>query len=256
MNHLIRLLNLHTLRVEGPPPNYSTFSLPLAFPSLTKLILGEGAARGWISLFERIEDHISTTQGVTPLSEVKGSLKFLEVESHLSPILNASFASRIRISHNLVSLNVDAHCHDEDGRGEWIFKLSNDGAAELAMALPQLEFLLLGEPCFENTCATTVVCLLPISVYCLKLKQLEIHFNTENIVNDLKNVSEEPRFQGLWLLPRCGLTYLDVRLTEIWLDGPDFETVANGISAIFPSLKTIKGFSDDWSELSRRIAER
>ena len=202
VNHLIRLPHLRTWRVGGPPPKYSTSLLPPAFPPLTKFILGK----------DGIEDHISTTQGVTPLSEVKGSLKSLEVETHLSPILDASFASGIQIFHNLVSLTVDSHCHDEDGLGECIFKLSNDDAAELAMALPQLEYLLLGEPCFENTCATTVVCLLPISVYCLKLKQLEIRFNTENIVNDLKNVSEDPRFQGLWPLPRCGLTYLDVRL--------------------------------------------
>jgi len=39
---------------------------------------------------------------------------------------------------------VDAHYHDEDDLGECILKLTNDdAAAELAMALPQLDYLLL-----------------------------------------------------------------------------------------------------------------
>ena len=88
---------------------------------------------------------------------------------------------------------------------------------------------------------------------------MEILFNTENIVGDLKNISEDPRFQGLRPLQRCTLTYLDVGLTEITLNSdarPDPETVENGISDIFSSLKFIKRFSGDWGELSRRIAER
>ena len=59
------------------------------------------AARGWISLFKRVEDYISTTQGMTPLPEVKRSTKSLEAETHVSPILDASSASRIQIQPGL-----------------------------------------------------------------------------------------------------------------------------------------------------------
>jgi len=255
INHLIRLPHLHTWRVGDPPPNYSASSLPSAFPPLTKFLLEKSAARGWISLFERIENHVSTTQGVTPLSEVKRSLKFLEIETHFSPILDASFASRIQIFHNLVSLTVDARCPKEHGAGQCIVKLSDDDITELAMALPQLEYLLLGDPC-ENTCATTAACLLPISVYCLKLKQLEIHFNTANIADDLEGALKGPRFQALRALPRCTLECLDVWRIPLTLDGPGFETVLNGLLDIFPSLKYCEGLWDAWEELNKRIEER
>jgi len=45
VDHLLRLPHLRTWRIEGPPPTYST-SPPLILPSLTKLILGEGAVSG------------------------------------------------------------------------------------------------------------------------------------------------------------------------------------------------------------------
>lgn len=75
INHLIQLPHLQTLRTEGPPPTYPASSLPRVFPPLTDFTLGEGAVPGWFSLFERLEGHISATQGVTPLSRVKESLK-------------------------------------------------------------------------------------------------------------------------------------------------------------------------------------
>jgi len=255
-NHLLRLPNLNTWRVGGPPPNYSASSFPPAFPPLTKLILRGDAARGWVSLFNRIEDHAYATQGRTPLSELKKSLESLKVEAHLDPILDASFASQIKLFRNLVSLAIDAHCHDMDGVRQCIFKLNNEAVAELAMALPQLEYLFLGRPCFEDTCATTVACLLSISVHCLKLKELQIHISTTNIVDDLKNISEDPRFQELWSLPKCTLTDLDMPQKGIPLDGPGFEIVANGMVDIFPSLKFRQGVSSIWDKLNKRIAAR
>jgi hypothetical protein len=123
------------------------------------------------------------------------------------------------------------------------------------MALSQLESLLLGYPCFDNTCATTVACLLQISVHCLKLRSLQIHFNTTNIVGDLKNVSEDSRFQELRPLPRCTLSCLDVGKMPLTLDETGFETMVNGMVDIFPSLKRCAGVEETWNELSRRITE-
>ena len=72
------------------------------------------------------------------------------------------------------------------------FKLNNDNVAELTMALSQLESLLLGRPCSSDACATTAACLLSISVHCAELRELEIHFNATNIVDDLENISDDP----------------------------------------------------------------
>ena len=254
--HLIQLPRLRSLWVGYPPPNYSASSLPFAFSPLTKLTLRGDVARGWISLLKHAEDHFSATQGVTPLSQVKGSLESLRVEATLSPLLDVSFTSRIQMFCNLVTLDIGVRCHDESGEGQCAFELDDDDAAELAMALPQLKHLFLGPPCFENTCATTVACLLPIAVYCPNLKELQIHFNTENIVDDLEEISENPRFRELQLLPRCTLTYLDVWETPLIVGEDDFETVVDWMAEIFPSLELPREFGGSWDKVGRRIAER
>ena len=253
MNHLIRLPHLRTWRIEHPPPNYSASSLPLGFPPLTEFTLGKGVAYEWLSLLKRLED---ATQGVTPLYKVKESLKSLDVEGFPSPIIDPSLTSPIRMFYSLVSLDLGAHCHDEGSPGQCSFKLNNSDITDLAMALPRLESLLLGRPCFENVCPTTVACLLQISVYCVKLKVLEIHFNTANIIEDLKGVSEDPQLWELRSLPRCTLTHLDVAQIPLAPDELGFETVAIGMVDIFPSLQSCQGYGFGWREVHKIINER
>ena len=254
VDHLIQLPRLHTWRIEGPPPNYSASSFPPVFPPLTELTLGEDIARVWLSLFKRLEDNASITVGVTPLSNVKESLKVLNIGSLPNPIIiDISFTS-IRLFQNLVHLNVETDCHDDD-EGQCTFKLNDSNVTELATALPRLESLLLGHACFANSCATTVACLLPISVHCVELQKLEVHFNTTNIVDNLKDVSEDTRFQELRSLPRCSLLRLDVYRMPLTLDDTGFETVASGMIIIFPSLWACDGLDDAWGELSERIAK-
>jgi len=255
LDHLIHLPHLHTWRIHSPPPTYSTSSLPLVFPPLRELTLKEGAACGWFTLLRRLEDGASTTQGVTPLSKTKEFLKVLNVEDMFGVDIDPSFVSTIQCFRNLVDLHVDVRCSSGDGSDECIFKLNDDNITELAMALTQLESLLLGLQCSENTCLTTVACLLPISVHCSKLKQLEIHFNTTNIVNDLRNILEDPRFQQLRSLPKCPLTSLFVHRIPLELHESDFEIVAKGMVDIFPSLTDCKGIEESWNELSWKITD-
>ena len=183
VNHLIRLPRLRLCTIEGPPPSYSPSHSPLVFPPLADFTLGEDTAREWVSLLEPLGGC------VTPLSKVKESLKFLTFPA---PTIDASFASLIQTFRNLVNLNVEVGCRDEGGEDRCIFKLNNDDVTELAMALPQLKDLILGYPCSNNTCATTAACLLPISVYCVEIGILTMHFNTTNIIDDLKNISGSP----------------------------------------------------------------
>ena len=258
-NHLIQLPHLHTLCIHGPPPSYSTASLPLVFPPLKELTLKDGAARGWISLLARLEDHASITQAATPLSNVRESLKSLRISGPSGIVIDASFVSPIQSFRNLVTLAIRVDCYDyeEDDEGQCAFKLNNDNVIELATALTQLESLFLGNVCSENTCSTTVTCLLPISVHCVKLENLEVHFNTTNIVNDFKDILEDPQFQHLRSLPRCPLDCLYLSRTPLALDEPGFETVAKGMIDIFPSLVGFEGevTGPAWGELSDRIAD-
>jgi len=253
LDHLIHLPHFHTWRIHGPPPAYPTSSLPLVFPPLRELTLGKGAACGWLPLLRRLEGGSSTTQGVTPLSKAKEFLKVLNVRDVSGINIGASFVSTIQCFRNLVHLNAGVHC--EYSRGECIFKLNNDNVTELAMALTQLESLLLGRPCSKNTCLTTVACLLQISVHCRKLEELDIHFNTTNIVNDFKNILEDPRFQQLLSLPKCRLMSLHVYLTPLSLDESDFEIVGNGMVDIFPSLMDLDALGGDWLGPSMKIMD-
>ena len=255
LHHLIHLPHLHTWTIYGPPPTYPTSSLPLVFPPLRELTLGEGAACGWLLLLRRLEDGASTTQGVTPLSKAKELLTILKFEDMSGINIDPSSVSTIQCFRNLVDLNVDDECPSGDERGQCIFKLNNDNVTELAMALTQLEFLLLGHPCSKNTCLTTVTCLLPISVHCSKLKELGIHFNTTNIVDDFRNILEDPRFQRLRSLPKCPLTFLHVHQMPLNLHESDFEIVVKGMIDIFPSLESFERHGQDWDELSAKIVD-
>ena len=167
---------------------------------------------------------------------------------------DTSFTATIQIFRNLCNLNVEVSCHVESGVGQCTFKLNDDDVIEVVMALPRLESLILGQACSENTCATTVACLLPLSVYCVKMRWLEIHFNTSNIVDDFKNISEDPRLQKLRLLPRCPLSRLNVGQMPLTLDEPGFETVVNGMDDIFPSMRCCTETEGIWTELDGRIA--
>ena len=243
VDHLIRLPRLCTCHIEGPPPRYHPSGLP-PFPPLTELALGRGAGHGWLSLLN--------LSGAS--SGVRESLKTLKFSS---PTIDNSFASTIRIFRNLVDLDVVFFCDCGNGDNQCAFKLDNDNVTELVVALPQLEFLLLGHPCSANVCATTIACLLLISVHCIKLQVLVIHFNTTDIVDDLKNISDNPRFQELRSRPRCILSHMDVHKTPLALDEPGFETVAKGMIDIFPSLQSCEGTVQnlDWGKVSEKITE-
>ena len=252
VDHVIRLLHLSTWIVEGPPPNYPTSHFPSVFPPLTQLGFGVTTGHGWLSLFQRLEEHVSATQSMTPLYRVKESLKSLSVGHFPAiPIVHISLISPIRMFRNLVTLDVAASCHD----GQCTFRLNNNHVTELVMALPQLERLHLGPPCQENTCATSVTCLLQISVHCLKLGNLSVHFNTTSIIDDLKNIPADPQLQELRSLPRCTLQWLEVRETPLTINESDFETVVCGMRYIFPSLRYFDPLRGTWDRLTEIIEE-
>ena len=158
-------------------------------------------------------------QGVTPLSRVKDSLTSLNINDFSYPIIDVSFTTPIQIFRNLVQLWVGVYCPGGEEGGQWTFRLDDDEVAKLAMALPQLKSLSLGIPCPKNICATTVASLLPISVHCIELEDLAIHFNTTSIVDDFGNISKDPKFRELRSLPRCTLLYSLTQRCFTWNSG-------------------------------------
>jgi len=247
----MQLPHFYTWVIHGPPPSYSSSSLPLTFPPLGTLVLEEGVVDGWFSLFNRLGDGVSATQEVAPLSKLKQSLKVLTIKDLPGLTADTSLASPIQRFRNLTRLDVDIECHKD----QCTFKLNNDDATEFAMALPRLESFRFGRTCCSNTCATTVACFLSISVHCLGLQVIEIHFNTTNIVEDFKRIPEDPRLQHLRSLPRCQLhSLVGCYQIPLILDEPGVETVAKGMIDIFPSLRR-PGGSWSWVQLAHKIEE-
>ena len=236
-------------------PRHPLYPLPLSFPPLIQFDLTGDAVYSWISLFERLAAGVPGVQCIPPLTRIRESLKDLNVGNFPNPIIDVSFVSPIQRFHNLASLNVVAGCCDENGDNRCAFELNDDDVAKLAVALPRLTFLRLGSPCSGNTCATTIACLLWISVHCLELESLEIHFNTANIVEDFKRVSTDLQFERLRSLPRCPLPRLEVWRAPLTLDEPGLEIVANGMVDTFPLLGCCKGLEGMWEDLSERIEE-
>ena len=109
--------------------------------------LGAGAARGWLSLSERLADRASAMQGATPLSKAEESLKSLNTEVPSGLIIDTLLTSPIQIFRNLVHLSIVVSCRDESDGGSAISSC-NDHFTDLATTLPRLESLLLGRACF------------------------------------------------------------------------------------------------------------
>lgn len=204
-------------------------------------MVGGDVAHEWFSLIESLENGDSPAQGTVPLPGVKQSLKFLNVPHR--PIIDSSFISLIQPFLNLVHLAVDPLCINQDNHseGKCVFILNDNNITKLAVALPQLVVLFLGQPCLGNTCAATINYLIHISICCVRLLLLEVYFNMANIVGDFMNLSETPQFKELPLLPWCTVSHLRPRWMPFTLDELGFETVVNGMARIFPSPKGCVG---------------
>ena len=174
----------------------------------------------------------------------------MKIQDRDDLVINGPFTSLVQVFRNLAYLNVDIYCSSWVSGDQCGFQANNNDVTGLAAALPQLTVLTLGHPCSSNTCATTVACLLPISVHCAKLEKLEVHFNTTNITADFESAFQDPKFQDLHKLPRSPLQLLNVHKTPLTLKQPDRPAVVTGLAYAFPSLMHVKGDWGVWDELS------
>ena len=251
--HLLSLPKLRNLHFDSPPPHHSLFQ-SLIFPPLTGCLFTEDAATRWLSMFQQLEDAVRGSQGITPLGRMKDALKTLRINDYDGTFIDITLTTPLLMFRNLTRLNVDIYCPQE----ECSFELNDTDVKTLAMALPQLKGLILGHPCQQNTCDTTITCLLFISIYCIKLEQLEVHFNTLNISEDREEMLESPgeEMEQLLSLPKCALKALDVHEMPLALAAFELEEVCDGLTNIFPSLERVqsKGVEGSgWDEVSQTL---
>ena len=181
------------------------------------------------------------------------SLRHLRVRGDGLAINNA-LTCPIRVFQNLVQLNVDVYCFED----ECSFELNDEDVGTLVMALPRLKMLVLGHPCPMDLCHTTVACLLTISIHCVELEVLEIHFNTRQLAAHLEEMSmeEEEEEEEGESSQMCNLKTLGVHEMPLVLAALEEEEVCDGLWNIFPSLECIiraKDSESDWDAISKRM---
>ena len=236
LNHLMRLPNLRSWTATHEPPR----TPPLAtFPSLEELHL-YSEALPWLHLLAGGGDS-QIRAGLAPATilntNIRETLKTLNFPDRMFVI--PKLLSSISSFRNLVTVCVkNRYCFYFYGERSCLFCLTDDGVESLAIALPSLVTLRLGEACGSNTCRTTVDSLFSISSHCPKLTCLEIHFNTLSIVGDMqrllnRSVEHDKR--------RCKLRTLPVGRLPLRVRGEDVGITAAGFLDIFPCLEEFPG---------------
>jgi hypothetical protein len=250
---IVRLMKLPNLRVwvtnQGPPQVTDLIhrgvpdGVASLFPSLTILDLGGEAALEWLSLFE------ATKNGTPPWIIAGGSLHALTYRHPTLPV-DSLLVSRILPFTGLTEVFFNMGCFMRP----CVSKFTDQDVERLAIALPKLESLTMGEsPCNENTCPTTVRSLLSLSVHCTNLKHLNIHFRTENLRTDMLDMLSYAYSEGLHSRPKCSLEALKVG--EMLPNLADYDTVlvSIGMLMVFPSLVKFATMSPAWTKVEMMV---
>ncbi|KAF9790613.1 hypothetical protein BJ322DRAFT_401547 [Thelephora terrestris] len=250
VTHLTNLPNLREWTTKQKPPKVTALAhngIPggpaSVFPSLKSLQLRGHESLGWLSLFDARENRS------TPWTVVGNNLSHL-VHDHSTLAIDSTLLSRVLPLANLVEITLRMRCMTPSGPG-CASRFSDQDLEHLAIALPKLEVLRLGEaPCGANTCPTTILSLFLLSIHCANLRILSVHFGTANIAADVMAMVDYVRSHDLHRRPKCALDVLVAGNQVVPLDDCEFALVSMAISAIFPSLARIIG-SLDWSPLER-----
>ena len=242
--HVMQLPHLHTLKLthESPPDITNAFLRDtIVLPSVHSLTLATPTAHAWLPFLNDLRWRHSTPTATWGFGQsqvqigIHSSLEELYCGSGEVP--KRAIIKQALAFTNLTTLEVGRFCPAD----RCSFDLTDDDLTTLTKALPRLRKLLLGHPCWLNTCQTTFRGLLTLSTNCVGLTELIVHFNTINIVEDVKSLleAEDPHVQTLRKGPRCGVTTLPVFLAPLTVDKPDTDVVAKGLLSVFPRLGCI-----------------
>jgi len=246
-SHLLGLRHLRTLRIRSDLPSEIAIPSFPVLPSLETLVLDNGVGRKWLFFLVAAQDN-STADGGSGTSEAGMATALTKLCCQGGITVDSTFISSLCIFRRLTHIFVESSCSME---GRCTFLLTDDDVTKLADALPNIKSLRLGSPCIANRCQTTVFSLFTLSTRCLKLRSLEIHFNTTNIGHVLGQLFKAPQYQTMRSLPRCPLRYLAVANTPI--SSRDLPAVVIYLSGIFHGLQGFRGRHRKWIEASREV---
>ena len=247
ISHLLGLRNLRTLRIRSDLPSDIAIPSFTIFPLLETLVLDNGVGRKWLFFLVAAQDK-NTIDGGSGTSEAGMTTSLTKLCCQGRITVDSTFVSSLCIFRRLTHIFVESSCSMEGG---CTFLLTDEDVTKLADALPNIKSLRLGSPCIANRCQTTPFSLLTLSTRCLKLRSLEIHFNTTNIGHVLGQLFKAPQYQTMRSLPRCPLRYLAVANTPI--SSRDLPAVVIYLSGIFHGLQGFRGRHRKWIEASREV---
>ena len=231
INHVMSLPNLHTCRLYGNLLPSTLTLLPNAttyLPALRSLALSATNSYQWLVFLA--SSHLTVTA-------LRSTLTNLDLSGH--PTADPDLISHVCTFKNLTHLNVWCSCPQD----RCVFALTDEDLSDLSLALPRLEWLMLGHQCGKNTCKTTFRSLLFLSVRCPSLVFIAVHFNTSQITNDIRSLfeTEDPSIRRLRESPsRCQVATFSVSKTPLSLVGSDeLEVVKKAFLNVFPQLRGI-----------------
>lgn len=242
--HVMQLPHLHTLKLthESPPDITDAFLRDtIVLPSVHSLTLATPTAHAWLPFLNDLRWRCSTPTATWGLGQpqvqigIHSSLEELHCGCGEAP--KRAIVRQALAFTNLTTLEVGRFCPADRCN----FDMTDDDLTALTKALPRLQKLLLGHPCWLNACQTTFRGLMTLSTSCAGLTELIVHFNTINIVEDVKSLleSEDPTVQALRKGPRCAVTSLPVFLAPLAVEKPDTDVLAKGLLFVFPKLRNI-----------------
>ena len=252
--HVITLPNLRQLSVRNQlPPNIPESTDIL--PSLETLDLSGIPHSQWISF---LNNRYTANEPTTPHSTLQ------TLVLHDWGGLGSSTVSQVLTFTNLKTLNIRESCVVPDD-GPCAFNLADRDITHLAVALPHLTYLHLGQVrCKRTVCKITFRSFLSLSARCSELSHLATHISTKTIVQDVETLlgTEDPEMRALLQSGRCRLESLDVGSTPLSLPSrSDLELVAKVFSYVFPMLERIfvrrepRGRESEWNRLMELISK-
>ena len=248
VHHLMGFPNLHTWCAYGdllPATPTPSSEATTYLPALRSLALAATNTYDWVVFLA------SSHPTVTP---VRSTLTDLNLSGHHA--VDPALISQVCAFTGLTHLNVGCSCPKD----QCDFSLGDDDLSNLSLALPRLEWLMLGHQCDKNACKTTFRSLLFLSARCPSLVFIAVHFNTLRIAKDIQSLFEagDPSIKQLRESPtRCQVVTFSVSQTPLSLVGTDeLEVVKRGFLNVFPRLRGIsRRYGRTWQCLTEALGK-
>ena len=252
IHHVTRLPNLSDASLGSVNLDRLTATPETSFPPLRTVETRVNSKGGWKCLLQdttNLESIVLHSPTALLPGEVVDAFGFLINKGFHQTMRRLSFAALepyditppvltpLLAFGYLTNLSVSPPCHPTRCSSQ----LTNDTLAQLAGALPQLVELVLGNvPCGSPAPGVTLSGLAPLSVHCVHLRTLQVHFSALDIHTDIPDCALLEPSDLTPLSPNhCHLTQIVVGQLPISTQEKSLLVIASFLHQTFPMLSNI-----------------